>query len=683
MSDALNLTLLDELCLAHVASPSPTPPPAGAPPPSWDEPGAARAQAEDVTRMRVCFAAGEVALGCISADALSPGSLDNPRFQLELRIHMLVERIAAAASGNEWGEGEAGGGYEEALRYARNELAPFAQEAFADAYSVFVKAMLMFVYPERVAGLEARRTALADKIAATLVARCGAKGSQLSFLVRYLVVIHCGKGQAYASVVSEGKGDAATDALRIVTGSSGEEMKDDENAVDDGGAQVVTGGEAALRLGARPLAHGSLERGYTDAELLSLCDRLPGAVKKDDVLETMRYAEGDIERALLLELSRVQLDDAALDRLVDEYLALRGLGGALARGGEHGERAATMESLRQVASLGSATLLVETATQIEPGLLESSPALQFRIGQATLVEEVRAGDYGKAIATLKDRLGPLAFANVELMPSLRETSVLLAFPGDMSVEATAKGSSNSSLPDLPVKKRKTSGPAGAGGSDAEPLPGAAPGRTDFVPLCPPVVGSDGDGGEAEKEIDIMDVDDDAAQHDDTAQHDDAAEHDDAAQLPVAAIRASVLESSSAAALAAPIFRAVGRLGEEPRLAALLARLLGTHANWLAASGMRSDHFGDLLALRRLAEPDDSLLEPTGAAGPSAGAEKDSGVSGVGSGVADADDGRDPAREQKILMVREFLSMTRADAISLLDEHPTLDVNGIIELVMGG
>jgi hypothetical protein len=131
-------------------------------------------------------------------------------------------------------------------------------------------------------------------------------------------------------------------------------------------------------------------------------------------------------------------------------------------------------------------------------------------------------------------------------------------------------------------------------------------------------------------------------------------------------------------LAAPIYRAVGKLCGEPLLSRLLVTLLETHANWLAASGMPVDQFGDLLGINELGRDEDACAEAPDVRD----AASDPSVRTKGGGSAGG--GReDPARAQKILTLREFLSLSRAEALSILNEHPSLDVNAIIEMMMGG
>lgn len=681
MCDSLNLTLLDRLCEAHLAS-GPTGAgaavgagaAAGGAAAAFENPAGARAQADAVARVHACFQRGDVERGCAAANELAPGSLDDPRFQLDLRLHGLVERVALAAGKKAAGGGD--GAYEDALRYAREELAPFAQEAFPEAYRLFVEECLVFVFPERAKGLEVRRRLIADVAAATLAAHCGVKGSQLSFLVRYLAVLHCGKGSMYANVVpghEETKPSVATESLKALAG-------DGARASENGGSafEVAHGNDVELRLGPRPLEHASFERGYRDAELLALSDRFP-SLGREDAIDTMRHAGGDADTALLLELARVRLDDAALDELVREYLSLRGLGNGsddIGEGGEGwgfsgasddgGARGAVMRSLRKVARDGSATRLVEAATRVEPDLLGSSPALRFRIGQAALVEDLRAGENAGAIATLRDKLGPLAVAHPELMPALRETAVLLAFPVDLGktsgrAEVEAGGDKmeedeGECAPALPVKKRRTGGGnAEHAGDDATASGGKA-----FVQEDPG--GSNGDAHGAASGVSGAPKDEDTSDAD------------------LASIRASVLARSATSALAAPILRAVSRRGAPPRLAVLLAHLLDTHANWLvAAAGASRDRFGGLLGLDRLRSGDEEARgEAIAAAGQSGGAGADATAA-----ADEASDEADAAREAKIMTVREFLSMSRAAAIAVLDEHPERDVSAIIELVMGG
>lgn len=161
-----NLLVLDELCIDHLAAEEDR---------QASVAEAMRALADfgqsahDAVARASCFEGPETAilfvhgLACEArfeqalavADTIAPGALDDPHFQMELKLHHLTELVYEASSfqntkpadpttrsfaqsperGVDSSTRQTLPDYSKALDYARTTLAPYAQEAYPEAVS--------------------------------------------------------------------------------------------------------------------------------------------------------------------------------------------------------------------------------------------------------------------------------------------------------------------------------------------------------------------------------------------------------------------------------------------------------------------------------------------------------------------------------------------------------------------
>jgi hypothetical protein len=564
------------------------------------------------------------AAATLAAPFAPPGVLDEPRFQLDLRIHALLERVHGSKTGLT--------GHADALAYARDSLAPYAQEAFPEAYAVFVQAMLVFAYPQSVADMRPRREALAAKMISTMWAHAPPDDSPLEALLRYLAAcMYLGAGARFAPDPS--RNPAADTAIRRLFPPPTSEPPSPLTSKAPLPLSAVP--QLALLPWAadpRPLPHASENRDYTDLELLALRDRLPHMTFLES-LDSMRYASGNVENALRAELARIRINRPELDAIVADYCVSRGLD-YIDPGGSSSAKPppksavsecrldlySTMRRLRELTASGSTTRLVEAAKELDPGLLESSPTLTFRIGQAALVHELRAGKMTSALAIARTRLGPLADAHPHLHPALKETTTLLSCSGAVDLASSPRAATDGGKP----------------GSEA--------------PKMEETVSGDTDGGSTDSEEDRT-----------------------------LAILQAVVESSSAKALAGQIYSAVGRRlgkdGPDGGLVGILQAALETHANWVAASGV-DDIFSEPLGIDELWRRED--VEGEGGDG---GCEDDvEAERGAGGG---ANGPKDAGRDVMITTLMEVLAVPRSEAREIVAGHAHLnDAQSILEALLG-
>jgi len=156
----------------------------------------------------------------------------------------------------------------------------------------------------------------------------------------------------------------------------------------------------------------------------------------------LKIARGNVGEALKNELSRINLNRPGLLPLIMEYCHKRGLLGRQrqATGKRRSEREEEdegieekVEQLRKVRKLtndGEISAVLSTTDQLNPSFSQTSPHLYFQLKQCEFVECINNKQIGKAMEIARKYLGPLSVQYPELVPDLKETTLLLALPAD-------------------------------------------------------------------------------------------------------------------------------------------------------------------------------------------------------------------------------------------------------------
>eukprot|EP00854_Cymbomonas_tetramitiformis_P002000 gene2001-2685_t len=203
------------------------------------------------------------------------------------------------------------------------------------------------------------------------------------------------------------------------------------------------------------LASGLKERDMNSAKIQALVQAV--GLPRQDAIESLKHTEGNIETAFMNELSRMRLNHALLDELVQEYACYRGLldpdsgeassasDAEVAEGDEGsgkrcmlkwvGRRAEDLAlQYGRVMAMRAAVLAGQTDEVLrkleveEPGLLEASPQLLFDLKREQFMGMVAAGEAPRALQLAREELGPLSLKHPDLVPALKSTLVSIAQP---------------------------------------------------------------------------------------------------------------------------------------------------------------------------------------------------------------------------------------------------------------
>lgn len=592
---------------------------------------------------------------CDVCEKLCSHPIEDPRIQLNVRIHKLFELVHVAESKPPEQATSRKDALQEALRYSQ-QLADFALNAFPEAYGLFTESMMLFAYPENARTADAiheRRVNLAiDLVSLTTMTVC-ARESCLSFLIRYLLLIYL---QFKSPIVTPG-----------------EELDSMEELVQELLEYSPGQGDRTSRImwktdGSRPTKFN--HRGeYKEADVQTLRERV--RIQRQDSIESLRFTDGDVFAALKNELGRVVVNRHRFRVMVVEYCAARGLhvfdtteatptceeqsrcptlsDQELVVVPEHVIALSALKmfpvmcNLRLLARCGDPDAFLDAIRQVDPTLLESAPLLEFRIGQCQVMKHIRQGEFDSAIATVQQKLGPLANRYPEFLPSLTETVTVVVYASDL--EPAERQLSLRPNPERDDEKD-------AGELDTERPRGARAGDRRVRHTRLP--------------------------------------HDSSSVAPgnVSSVQSfdeflkdsfgSVAANASLEAIAFEAYHAYEQKFKEPQLIQLLKRLLPTHEEW-QAQNMMTDRFSSLLGVDEVRGVTDeghvSVLDRARRAfreGGEVASEAAEGTQNAEGREPDRERVRDEVRENTVLTLMEFLAMSRAEALAVVRNHPHAD-----------
>lgn len=613
--------------------------------------------------------------------------LADPALQMQLRLHKLVELLHIANTISSHDTSEYQRAIDNSVKYA-NELALFALDAFPEAYSEFTEAMLLFAFPERTADphiLQQRRKSLARQLVSLSRAALGSRESTLSRLVKYMLIIHVNfrRSQSGTPAVQAPQDveNIIDDLLRVQDDDGARELSfsdaflnfkkeaailtapgiawnDDvsqqdakkhvHNANRTEQCQVPTKTRGLGPLpklwstnGVCPTCPFSKRHDFPEADVQTLLMRVD--ISRQDAVESLRFTNGDVLAAFRNELGRICLNTARLQALVEDYCAHRGLqelepmslyrNDAKQKLEEAGSKLAqlspalrdtyaTMRQVRELAESGNMEDLVQTALKIDPQLLERSPVLTFRILEGRLLRLLRDGDYEGAVNIARKEMGPLADQNSELLECLKESTMLLAFPGIVRLQSEVMNSPKSGTS---LEKASSDRPA-----DAPKRPRLG------------TIGPD-------------------------ALHSPCTDIDASPDYALDCVVNSIEKRSSIQALAGQVYRALGDKLGEPSLVKLLRATLRTHAAWLDHNQMK-DIFAEHVRISAIGCQSDVLLLQTVQTGKEDDENRQAGSQAPSASLRRGGGMSASAREDTVLLLMEFLALSRSDALEILQHH---------------
>lgn len=188
---------------------------------------------------------------------------------------------------------------EEAIQCSRTVLGPCALTAYPEAYEEFKRLLLVLIYSKDDSGSpvvqewsESKRIELAATVTSVLRAQLRAYDPLFSLALRYLISTH----NSYCSR------QGATSPIAELSSALLDKEKDPP---------------------ATPLDCLMEAPKFDESDVQALAHAVD--LSRQGAVDSLRYAEGDLNLALKNELSRIRLDTGLLDDLVHDYCVYRGL----------------------------------------------------------------------------------------------------------------------------------------------------------------------------------------------------------------------------------------------------------------------------------------------------------------------------------------------------------------------
>lgn len=599
-----------------------------------------------------------------TAESLCQHPIDDPRVQLNVRIHKLSELLHIAENVPHDKQDARESALQAALNYSQ-QLADFALDAFPEAYDLFKESMMLFAYPEHVCTAQAmrqRRQILADELVSLTRVTAGARESNLSFLIRYLLLI-CIQFKSPVITPTEQLDplDGLVCDLLLCNASSNNRTTRIMWQTDLPSPTMFS------------------HRGeYKEADVQSLPERVN--ISRQDAIEGLRFTDGDVCAALKNELGRVLINRNRFRALVINYCAARGLyvfetaTSAVSESPQSQypmlsldqERVVMAESLvspsslamfsvmyklRELAKKGDFDAFLKAAGQLETNLVKSAPLLDFRIGQCQILRCIRRGDYDAALQVMQQKVGPLAKHGTEFLPYIAQTATLLVFaPGLNDFEGATKRRRHNSATVKDVSHNDDE-PRHRSGREGDKRIRHTRRKDSIIP---------GEAGEEESFNHFL---------------------SDILEL--------LTEDASLEAVMSEAYNAHKAKYNEPQLVQLLKRLLSTHEEW-QTHNMMTDNLAGALGVNEIRGINSDKTGP-GEDGTSELREE----SGMGDGSEGQQQGLrtsggsafeqrwDEQRESTVLTLMEFLAISRAQALAILRNHPhAQNAQAILDSVLG-
>lgn len=589
-------------------------------------------------KIRTLVMRGDIDDACNICEQLCSHPIEDPRVQLNVRIHKLFELVHVAENTSRGHPTAYNDALQNALQYSQ-KLADFALNAFPEAYELFTESMMLFAYPESAStatAIQQRREKLADDLVSLTRMTVCARESCLSFLIRYLLLVYI---QFKSPVVTPGQEPHPVESLILDLLSNDQTQPERTSRV------------AWKTDGSRPTKFN--HRGeFEEADVQTLPERV--SISRQDSIESLRFTNGDVLAALKNELGRVLINRQRFRNMVVEYCAARGLHvfetaqtaeTSGARGqypalSEDNERVLvalkninpsalemfpTMCKLRQLAKNGDFEGFLEAIGNVDPAMLENAPLLEFRVGQCQVMKHIQCSEFDRAIEVSQEKLGPLAKQYPEFLPALAETTTLLVYATDLKT-----------VEDWPRRRKgKTERGEGSERVRNRGFGGDKRIRHERVSV-------DGKNGESEVQ---------------------------SFEEFLCESFGSVVEKASLEAVAFEAYNAYELKFEEPELIQVLKRLLDTHEEW-QTQNMMKDRFSGALGVDEivggLEDGNRSVL-------------KAGGDGGKGNESCKVEE----ERESTVLTLMEFLAMSRAEALAVVRNHPQADnAQSIMDSLLG-
>ncbi|KAF7799269.1 hypothetical protein EIP86_010501 [Pleurotus ostreatoroseus] len=134
-------------------------------------------------------------------------------------------------------------------------------------------------------------------------------------------------------------------------------------------------------------------------------------------------------------LHDVDVSKEDLNRLVMDYLVIQGFKSAAEEFSREAEIKSPVDlesiesrmNIREALQRGDVSEAITLVNDLDPEILDTNPALYFRLQQQKLIEYIRQGKIAEALAFAQEELAPRGEESPEFLGELEKTMALLAF----------------------------------------------------------------------------------------------------------------------------------------------------------------------------------------------------------------------------------------------------------------
>ncbi|TFK30353.1 lish motif-containing protein [Coprinopsis marcescibilis] len=134
-------------------------------------------------------------------------------------------------------------------------------------------------------------------------------------------------------------------------------------------------------------------------------------------------------------LHEVKITKEDLNALIMDYLVIEGYKSAAEQFSQEANLAPTVDFdsiesrmvIREALQRGDVEDAITRVNDLNPGILDTNPALYFRLQQQKLIEYIRSGRIGEALKFAQEELAPRGEESPEFLSELERTMSLLAF----------------------------------------------------------------------------------------------------------------------------------------------------------------------------------------------------------------------------------------------------------------
>ncbi|PXF49814.1 hypothetical protein BWQ96_00466 [Gracilariopsis chorda] len=613
-------------------------------------------------RIRSLVMEGNVDDAVPLCEALCSQTIDDPHLQLSIRIHKFCEMIYSTESVRAQDEALYVKSTENALRYAQ-QLASFALNAFPEAYDIFADAMMLLAYPERTASPEAihaRRESIANQLVSLTRFTVGARESSLSFLLRYLALIYVHFKSSVAPANFEEHCHIDSLVSKILHSSS------------EKGTNVHCFLWKTEEF--RPHRSGSFDA-YKEADIQALRERVN--ITRQESMESLAFTDGNLVCALKNELGRVVVNREYLRKLVVEYCAARGLQLFNINGDSALEPLSPeflhlsmdqskpiiprksindamysmfhdMKKVREFATDRHSDHNLESIYKIQSVLEKAAvdaSILKFRLAQRKIMLHLHRREFDVAIQASKETLGPIAAVHPEVRPCLADTMTLLMFAQEAnSIPRGTSRKQRGAVPEIEVSGSSTL-PSEMNRRDEGPT---AVFRKDTT-FRPP----------QQTEQELLSF-----------------------EGAIVECRDRVFENCSLESIVREAFSSLQKSRGEPDMLRVLQGLLNVHQKW-QTENMMSDELANAFGVQEILGASNSSSSHNAHDSPRQNEARLSDQTMNSGSSADQETYRTQQREQTILVLMEFMNMSRAEAIAVLRNYPqSASTQSILDSLLG-